>query len=62
MRKGGGGGVVFEEDSARVILDGGEGAVAQPEKIPVVAIGRVRDGAGWGVEEPLGAGGEVEKL
>lgn len=58
----GGGGVVFEDDAARVRFDGGEGAVAEPEEVPVVAVGGVWDVVGRGVEEPLGAGGEVEEL
>lgn len=37
--EGGCGGVVFEEDAAGVGLDGGEGAVAEPEEVPVVAVG-----------------------
>lgn len=62
MLERGGGGVIFEENAARVCLDRSEGAVAEPEEVPVVAVWGVWDGAGGGVEEPLGAGGEVEEL
>lgn len=62
MDEGSGGGVVFEEDAAGVGSDGGEGAVPEPEEVPVVAVGGMRDRAGRGVEEPLGASGEVEQL
>lgn len=62
MGEGGCRRIVFEQDAARVGLDGREGAVTEPEEVPVVAVRRVWGHARGGVEEPLGAGGEVEEL
>lgn len=41
--EGGRGGVVLHEDTAGVGFDRREGAVAEPEKVPVIAVRGVRD-------------------
>lgn len=58
----GDGDVVFDKVGPRIIFGDGVVAEAEPEDVPVVAVGGVGACGGGGVEEVAGAFGEVEEL
>lgn len=57
-----GAGVVFKDDTPLVAGYRLGGAMAEPEEVPVVAVGGVWDGVDGGTKEPLSAESVVEEL